>query len=388
MPKRIVLLVVGVLALATSVHARPHEPSNGEVLLSLGDPAGDDYGPGTYVVPSAPGFGKGTFDLRQVELVRRPGGAQVRVTFSKAPRVIPVRPRPDSPPVWTFLPVVDVYIAPKEADRALDHRRFLPGRRVRPREGIAWRWGLVLSGVPWHLEAILHAQAPRRARDVCFLRGPRVVGKVISAFVPERCLPPEDQWRAGVSVAVLVTALGPLGGFSQEAGEVSGGVRRVQEVVGRCDSWEDGLSASPCAIGGCLPCGNHPYVLDILLPRPGRQEQVLRGYTRRQLACVPFVGTDGKEARPNVVPRHTRGERGGKIPKGEQVIGRHGRKFTIRVPRGVDPSLLRPGGVGAIVCPDGRPGGVAVILDRVGDFLLMERPAGSGRVCDGAVVTF
>ena len=62
-------------ALATSLSALPALAAN----LTLGDPKGDDNGPGTYTYPTDAAYKKGSFDLTEVEVKDK--GAELEISF-------------------------------------------------------------------------------------------------------------------------------------------------------------------------------------------------------------------------------------------------------------------------------------------------------------------
>jgi len=64
-------------------------PTNAELVFSMDDAAGDDYGDGVYRYPTDPGFRKGTLDLRKFELLRDDRNAYFRLVFGEAGRPVP-----------------------------------------------------------------------------------------------------------------------------------------------------------------------------------------------------------------------------------------------------------------------------------------------------------
>jgi hypothetical protein len=63
-------------------------PAGAELVFSMDDAAGDDDGDGTYRYPTAPGFRRGTLDLRKVQVLRDDRNAYFRLEFAEAGRPV------------------------------------------------------------------------------------------------------------------------------------------------------------------------------------------------------------------------------------------------------------------------------------------------------------
>ena len=50
--------------------------------LTFQDPAGDDFGPGSYTYPTDAVYKRGSFDLRTVEIADKGGTVEIRITVS------------------------------------------------------------------------------------------------------------------------------------------------------------------------------------------------------------------------------------------------------------------------------------------------------------------
>lgn len=347
--------------------------------IVLEDPEGDDHGPGRYVCPAVEGMRPGSLDLRRVSLDASSDRVEIGVTFARAVETVEARFGRDRPAVRVFHPVVDLYARTPGGGA---HRDLLPGRRVAPAGGRGWDRAVVVSAVPDVLEAHYARIVPALAEDVCFARGVRVVGATLFASVPRRCLP-EDLESAGF--LVLVTGLGAGTGIGDV---VLGGsrtpdtpdplVREVQEQPGQCGVWE-GTGTSPCWCGGCAPCGWHPFVFDVVVPRGASQEALLSDYSEaeKRLAVLPFVTAAGEAAPDSCAPSPPRGPR-------HPVLSVRGRQVSIRPGSGSYP----PGTIGAIICPGDQPGGTAVVTGEAAGFVVLDKVGDDSPVCPGAQVEF
>jgi hypothetical protein len=374
--RTVVFLVV--IVAARGSHAK-------DVVLT--DPVGDDRGPGGYAYPAVDGFRNGTFDLTSLRVSEGATGLRITATFAGAPETVTVRTRLDSPGRPVFMPVVDVY-ASYDAVPGHGHTEVLPGRRVAIAGGVGWDRAVVVSAVPDLLEAHYGRVVPLLAADTCFARGAVVTGKTIDVHVPRRCLP-RDLDAAGF--LVVVTGLGPGAGLAEvvrrldhprEPDTPDPYVREVREGVGVCNVWEDGAGTSPCSFGGCEPCAFAPFVIDAIVPPGASQEELLKAYDadHRRLAGLPLVFAPGRGPSgppPGPPPPEPR------IP----VASARGRELTVKAPEGPGPRFPA-GTLGAIICPDGRPGGSVVVKGEAAGFLVLERVGEDSPPCEGAVVAF
>jgi len=364
-------------------------PAAGQQVV-LQDPAGDENGPGTYTLPAVQGFRKGSFDLREVRLDGVADGVEIRVTWQSPPDPVQVRTSSGATHREVFLQVVDLYFQAPAAEPG--HREVLPGRRVVLQDARGWHRGVILSAIPEVLEAHYRRAAPDRAGDLCFPRGLRWTGRTLQARVPRRCLP-EDWSRSGV--LVLVTALGPGGGFQGMAGGADRRaawdaedpwVRRIDAVVGQCNVWEDGLGASPCAIGGCNPCEAHPFVLDLLVPEGAAQHAMLGDFGAGRPAALPLVfppGVSPRDGPPSGSPHAA------DPPSRLPVVSIRGETLSLRVPPGFDAAQVwPPGTLGALVCPEDRPGGTVVVRGTAGGFLVVDHLPDGRAPCPASEVAF
>ncbi len=384
------------LSAALAPNPAPAAGAPPPLQVTLTDPAGDDTGPGTYVHPGVEGFRRGTFDLREVRLQATEGGVDIRVTTGSPAETVRVRTSVAQQTREVFLPVIDLYVS--DAARVGEGRTaLLPGRRVSAADPRGWDRAVVISALPEVLEAHYRRAAPGLAAATCFPRGVSRSGRTMTVHVPRACLP-MDLSRAGF--LVVVTGLGAGGGFQGMLGREGARedqpdpwVRGVDPVVGNCNVWEDGLGVSPCAFGGCEPCGAHPHVLDAIVPEGARQADLLKGYSTpaRRVAALPFVWPAGAPPARVSPAGGQAGSAGAMTPTGlpgHPIEGIRGEQVTVRLPP-EDPSAPPAAGtLGAIVCPDGRPGGTVVVRGTAGGFLVLDRVPDGKPVCPGGSVLF
>jgi hypothetical protein len=377
--------------------ARGAEGTGAAVVLE--DPAGDDTGPGTYVYPGVEGFRKGAFDLREVRLRPVAGGVEIRVVTGVAPEPVRIRTGVAERTRAVTLPVFDLYVIDGDRKAGRGQTALLPGRRVSPGDPRGWDRAVVLSDVPDALETHYRRAAPDRVDSVCFPRSVVRSGRTLTARVPRSCLP-MDLSRAGY--LVVVTALGPGGGFQgmvrrssddARADDPDAWVRSVDPVVGNCNVWEDGLGASPCALGGCEPCGSHPFVLDAIVPAGADQQALLKAYDpkTRRLAVLPFVWPGGGPAPGAGAPDGAAPGGGTAAAPADPrlpVTTVRDQQVTVRLPEGADGAGWPAGTLGALVCPGDRPGGTVVVRGAAAGFLVLDRVPDGHPVCEGASVLF
>lgn len=344
----------------------------------LRDPPADAHGPGTYLVPIGQGMEASVFDITEVRIVRQEEGFAITARFAKTIPLADVRLRRDGPPIKVFWPVVDIYFSGRGDGT---HKVLLPGRRVLPRSQ-GWERAIVLSAVPQILKAHYTRSVPDLARDVCFPKV-RLLGHTLEAFVDPSCIPSDFP---SCGVLVLVTGLSLSAGLGSYASldpslpdAKDPFVREVLEEPGVCNVWEDGMGATPCAFGGCKPCGYHPFVLDAIVPEGETQEALLSNYSakERRLAVLPFVNSLGQEASlPSPPP-----------PPGPRykAISILGRQLSIKKPKEGSYPL---GTIGAIICNGTLPGGTAVVVGETEDFLVLKKVSEDSSVCEGAEVEF
>ncbi|MDP6944934.1 MAG: glucodextranase DOMON-like domain-containing protein, partial [Myxococcota bacterium] len=200
--------------------------------LVIGDPAGDDHGPGAYVYPQGEVYGPGALDLREVRLVRDGDAVVIEAVFHRPVTVARGVRLAREQVADLFVATVDVYIDLRRGDGA-GSQLGLPGRRVQLPDGVGWDLAVVLSPIPVRL-----AQALEGHRSVGHWLVPtrvRVRGRTLTARVPAshfEGLPLRD---VGLAVAVTGTVFGSTFRTEVDGMVPTAFVREVTERPGRCD---------------------------------------------------------------------------------------------------------------------------------------------------------
>lgn len=334
-------------------------PVYGQTIV-FEDPADDANGPGTYVTPNVPGFRVGQFDLRQVVFTLFKERIEIKIVLSGVVEFVEVRYGKTGENQSVFMPVIDIYVAENVAENA-GHMKLLPGRRVAIRDKFGWTKGVIVSAIPEILRAHYSRVVPDLIKDICFTKPVTVVGKMMKVVISRECMPPKIKESGFL---ILTTGLGPKVGLSSFISQMNQSfpsndpfVRHVEANVGLCNIWED-ASGTPCVFGGCKPCYNHPFVMDILVPEGEKQEDILGNYNENRFASVPFVFLDKRpKEQENVSLSHPR----------YKILSVKGRQMTIRGPHHPSGTLC------AIVCKDEEPGGIAVVIGEAQEFLVLEK---------------
>lgn len=279
------------MASADSAHAAP--PAS----VSLDDPRYDDTGSGRYVYPSGGSYRPGQFDLRRLEVsadgddivfrvslaapLRKPAGARV----SDA-RALELRN-------GIYVQNVDIYVdsIPGVGRGFTDG---IPGRRISFDPAQAWDVAIVLTPQPYPVRAIVEDWHPA-GPQVVVPANVRSAGSTLVARVPaERFGGPLD---AGWGFAVTVSGAAWQPSF--DAVDRLTGTHRLDAYTLPVHTVaEDG------AFGGGTVGGNHPQVIDILVPPGVSQKATLGAHDARsgRLARVPMVYARPEAARALGVP--------------------------------------------------------------------------------------
>jgi|GEM_PF-1776384 len=346
------------------------------------DDVGDDHGGGNYVLPAREGFQKGTFDIEEVALEEKGDNVQISVKFQRPITRIPFKRMYGKTETSIFLPVVDIYSRKK--DSVSGHKRLLPGRRALP-DDVGWEKAIVLSAIPDVLEAHYNVVASDIARDVCFPKNFYFSGRELRAKAAKRCIASD---LSDSQFLIIVTCLGPGGGFgrfSKEGREDDDDpfVRAVWHFASSCDAWEDGTLASSCVIGGCNPCGYHPYILDMIVPDGITQQELLSDYDAKtkRLARLPFMDARQKLARTSV-------QKDTRQSKRYKVLDVKGDIFTIEFVENEASVDVQIGDLAAVICENEKPGGVALVIDRFMGGLVLKKVPDGIPLCKDAFVEF
>ena len=259
----------------------------------LSDPAGDDYGPGTYRYPQSDVYRPGALDLRTLTLSRHGDSLVIEAAFEE-PIVVAQGVRLAREQVADlFIATVDIYLD-LDGKALSGERDALPGRRVRLGDAMGWELAVVLSPIPSRLKSALSDYA-----DAGKLVVPNRVqrrGKVLKAKVPWRLLQGSSLEQIGVAVTVTGTVFGSTFRGGVDGMLPSAFVREVSQRLGRCERWEEDWDGAPCTFGGCGTCDGHPRVIDALASDAGIQEAALGRWRTLGAGQAELPITHGEKA--------------------------------------------------------------------------------------------
>jgi carbohydrate-binding DOMON domain-containing protein len=249
------------------------------VTLSYSDPAGDDFGPGTYVYPTNAVYTPGSFDLRKVDVKTRGSKVEIKVTLGA------VIEDPWNSRGWTpsgngfSLQMVQLYFD-TDGKPGSGHTDALPGINARFAPEDAWDRVVVISpqGAS-RLRSEVAAKAGSMAKSVVVPIKVIVRGKTLIATVKKRDLggAPAASW--GVQAVVQSNE-----GYPDKGDLLS---RRVNEYAG------------DHRFGGGNDWSCDPHVLDILAGKAvGADDE--KSSQKRALAYT--CGDDGASIKRATLP--------------------------------------------------------------------------------------
>ena len=256
-------------------------------VLVLTDPAGDDHGPGTYRYPDHPAFSPGSFDLKAVVFYRDGDDWVVEVLFASRLKKALVFVRQDDRREL-FPQAVDVYF---RLSTGPGHAECLPGRDAgfAPEDG--WHKAVVITAVPRELRRALESTTGVSA-DVFVPSRVRLSGRKLKVRVPTSFLGEDLPY----TVSVLITGTSFRRSFRiadrvRDTLKPEGMCMDVTRAAGECRL--DDPEGMDCSFSGCDPCGSHPRLIDVLMPKKG-QEKLLGDYdaTEGRRVTVPMINTE------------------------------------------------------------------------------------------------
>jgi alpha-amylase/alpha-mannosidase (GH57 family) len=219
-------------------------PDTGEVtvILQVDDPAGDDYGPGTYTYPEDAVFKESVYDA--TTFIVGYDQENLVLTFSFGAEI----ENPWGSPIGLSLQTMDVYID-KDPGEGTGARLLLPGRNAALMTGFGWEYVVwvegwnsqVLQANPDTLIPTPYSEATSAMRIMVDPAQNAVVIRVPLSFLGEGN--PED-W------AYTAVVLG-------QEGYPSEGVWRVRDVESNAAQWRFG--------GAPAGSRNHTRIIDLLL---------------------------------------------------------------------------------------------------------------------------
>lgn len=259
------LFISCLLSLALGAQAGQRE------VITLTDPANDDFGAGNLVYPERTDFSKGDLDLRALKISPDGEGYWFEATFAnpvRDPKNAKTGIGPEPMPInarrgfYTFN--IDIYV---DTDRTpgSGNTFTLPGRKARIDPAYAWERVIALTPRPEvarsELFDVLSRQFPERSRHeaeasihqaVYFPTDIRVRGKTIGFYVPGEFFGTSDagDWAVtalvtgakpftAMTIGLLPTRKAPLDELDMGAMQPSQG--RPQDTFG----YEVGAGASP-----------------------------------------------------------------------------------------------------------------------------------------------
>jgi alpha-amylase/alpha-mannosidase (GH57 family) len=227
-------------------------------ILTVEDPVGDDYGPGTYTYPTDGVFKESVYDANSFEVGFDSENLVMTFKF-----VGPVE-NPWGSAAGLSVQTMDVYID-KDPEEGTGARMLVPGRNAALMEGFGWEYAIWAEG--WTPQVVIpdkETLEPKQYSEASSAMTINVdIGKnAVIIRVPLSFLGdgnPED-W------AYAAVVLG-------QDGYPTEGVWRVRNVEAESAQW---------AFGGSTGGANYPRIIDLILPIDSDWDQatLLSGYER------------------------------------------------------------------------------------------------------------
>lgn len=245
--------------------------------LKLVDPAGDDFGPGTYKYPTDAVYKRGSFDLREVELLDKGDKVEVRVTIGAAIE------DPWDSKSWDgngfSLQMVQIYLD-TDGKEGSGHTETLPGLNATFAAADAWDKVIVVSPQSQsRLKAEIGQKAGKLKDAIVVPTKTSARGKTLVAVVKKSDLggAPSKTW--GVQVVMQSNE-----GYPAATDLLS---RKVNEYEGQH------------RFGGGSDHECDPHVLDALIA-PAKGEAAEKDGQKKALSYE--CGPDGERKKPAVLP--------------------------------------------------------------------------------------
>jgi hypothetical protein len=246
-------------------------------ILTIADPEGDDYGPGTYEYPQDAVFGDGAFDIVEFAVAEDDNNLIFRFTFAG-----PLN-NDWGAPNGMGIHTLDVYI--DAVSGATGARKLLPGRNAAVPDESGWEFALWAEGWTPGLygPASGDAAEPVPLGDSATLNIVSDAGQnKITIRVPKKVLADS----LGVEVGELAPATwGYLGAVMSQEGYPASGVWRIRDVEASAQQWR---------FGGAPADTNHTRIIDVAYPEglTPTQEEGLSDYPPSQEADMDALGPD------------------------------------------------------------------------------------------------
>ncbi|MEJ2708982.1 MAG: glucodextranase DOMON-like domain-containing protein [Anaerolineales bacterium] len=234
------------------------------LILEVDDPAGDDYGPGSYTYPQDTVFAPGNFDILNFQVGE--DEQNVIFQFTLAGPVENVWDSSNGLSVQTF----DVYIDTDGDNQG--GKALLPGRNLALADGFAWDYAITAEG--WTSGIFEPGES-----------GPTEIAQASQFTV----LADPGQQKVALRVPKAIIGEDPSGwAFAAmvlgQEGFPAAGVMRVRDVNTEAAQWR---------FGGAPPgTTNHTRVIDYVWPQAGQQEAWLSDFSPSDAAQTALTAAD------------------------------------------------------------------------------------------------
>lgn len=234
-----------------------------EVFLTVDDPTGDDFGPGTYTYPTDTVFEQGVFDITQFQVAQDEESVVFRFDLAG-----PLT-NPWGSPNGVALQTLDVYIDTGDGG----NRMLLPGRDAALTEAGAWDSAVWVEGWEGGIYRAGEGERPQSV-DADYTVLADVGQSRITVLVPKQALPEGDP-----------TTWGYLGAVMSQDGFPAAGVWRIRDVEAEASQWR--LGDAPDDV-------NHTRIIDLVWPTDSErtQAEMLSDYPSSQADNVDALSAD------------------------------------------------------------------------------------------------
>lgn len=239
------------------------ETGQTEVFLTVNDPTGDDFGPGTYMYPTDTVYQDGVFDITQFQVAQDEDNLVFRFDLAG-----PLTNPWDSPN-GVALQTLDVYIDTGEGG----NRMLLPGRNAALPAAAAWDTAVWVEGWEGGIYRAGEGEQPQSV-DADYSVVADAGQSRITVLVPKRALPQGDP-----------TAWGYLAAVMSQDGFPAAGVWRIREVEPEASQWR---------LGGAPDDINHTRIIDLVWPANAgpTQAEMLSHYPASQADNIDALSPD------------------------------------------------------------------------------------------------
>ncbi len=288
-----------------------------DVLFSVEDPRGDDFGAGAILYPANGDYAKGDLDLVRFEAKADRKGTLFRVVFANKVRTVGTRTSRDSPePLSNFLRHdffnlnVDIYID-TDGIPASGNAVSLPGRRIQLHERTRWEKTVCLTPRPPEARSLLkdfmlkaRREQERRRLGNLNREAARALKKEVDQLVEKEFFFPTRIRVRGNAIEFLVPN-DFLAGKAQPDWRylvVVSGADPEQRLDWRFMGYQGvvrGLMIQPLARGRAIEQfgleldadADQPPIVDVLYPNVAFQKRMLATFdvNEKQLAALPAL---------------------------------------------------------------------------------------------------